>query len=381
MLRYAPLVFKQVVRHRTRTMLTVGGVGVAMFLFCIVQALHAGVERATRLTSEDTMLVVYRENRYCPFASRLPQWYEDRIARLPGVREVVPMRIVVNNCRVGLDVVTFRGLPAEKMPQVARGFSFVEGSLASWESRSDAAILGEALARRRGFRAGQSFDAAGITVYIAAIVRSSEPQEQNVAWVHLDFLQRSSSRIQDGIVTQFNVRVDDPARLAEVARAIDEQFRHDAEPTQTRPEKAFVAQAAADIVQIVGFTQWLGWGALAAVLALVGNAVVLSVQDRIKEHAIMQTLGFRGGAIGALIVAEGVLLGLMGGGLGAAAAMAVLRFWHFNLSVEGVTVAPSTDAGVVMVGLFAAAALGVLAGLVPAWRASRREIAACFRAV
>jgi putative ABC transport system permease protein len=381
MLRFAPLIYKQVVRHPTRSFLTIGGVAIAMFLFCIVQAMHSGVQRATQLTSQDTTLVVYRENRYCPFASRLPQWYEDRIAKVPGVREVVPMRIVVNNCRVGLDVVTFRGVQADKMPSVARNFTFLEGSIAAWERRGDAAILGETLARRRGFKAGDSFDAAGLTVNIAAIVRSSEPQDQNVAYVHLDFLQRSASTIQDGIVTQFNVRVDDPERLEQIAAQIDDLFRSDPEPTQTRPEKAFVARAAADIIEIVNFTQWLGWGALAAVLALVGNAVVLSVQDRIKEHAIMQTLGFRSSAIATLIVGEGVLMGLIGGIIGTVSAMSILRFWRLNMSVEGVNIQASTDPGVVFFGLFLAVTLGIIAGLIPAWRASRREIAACFRAI
>lgn len=381
MLRFLPLVGKQITRHPARALLTIGGVGVAMFLFCIVQALHAGVERATRLSSNDTTLIVYRENRYCPFASRLPQWYEDRIAKVPGVREVVPMRIVVNNCRVGLDVVTFRGVPRDRMAGVAHPFTFIEGSIEQWERRGDAAILGESLARRRGFRAGQSFDAAGLTVYIAGIFRSSEPQDQNVAYVHLDFLQRSASRVQDGIVTQFNVRVEDSKQLEAVAAAIDDLFRADPEPTQTRPEKAFVARAAADIIQIVGFTQWLGWGALAAVLALVGNAMVLSVQDRIKDHAIMQTLGFRGRTIAGLIVTEGVALGVAGGLLGTLSALTVLRWWRLSLSVEGVNVQAATGAEVVVIGLVIAAALGVIAGLVPAIRASRREIAHCFRAV
>jgi ABC-type antimicrobial peptide transport system permease subunit len=42
---------------------------------------------------------------------------------------------------------------------------------------------------------------------------------------------------------------------------------------------------------------------------------------------------------------------------------------------------PSTDPGVILTGLFLAVALGIIAGLIPAWRASRREIAACFRAI
>src|SRR6188768_1122718 len=92
-LRYIPLVWKQVVRHRTRTLLTVGGVATAMFLFAAVQAMQAGVREATQTTAKDTTLVVYRQNRFCPATSRLPEYYGDRIAKVPGVVSVVPMKI------------------------------------------------------------------------------------------------------------------------------------------------------------------------------------------------------------------------------------------------------------------------------------------------
>jgi putative ABC transport system permease protein len=182
-------------------------------------------------------------------------------------------------------------------------------------------------------------------------------------------------------VTQFVVKVDDPSRLQQVARAIDEEFAHDSEPTSTSPEKAFVARAAGDVVRIVGFTRWLGWACLAAVLGLVANAIVLAVQDRVREHAVLQTLGYTGGLIAKLVVAEGLLLGLLGGGLGAAAAWAVVHFGRFTLSAEGLSVPMSARAGTVLAGLAVSAALGLLAGLVPAVRAGRREIAGCFRAV
>lgn len=379
--KYWPVVIRQVTRHRTRTGLTAAGVAVAMFLFCAVQALQRGVTDATTAAGRETTLVVYRENRFCPFTSRLPEFYRERIERTPGVRSVVPMRIVVNNCRASLDVVTFRGVPPEDFAQAASKFRYVAGSFDEWLRRSDAALVGETLALRRGARVGDTLDAAGITVYVAGIIRSDEHQDQNVGYVHLPFLQRTVDRRGDGIVTQFNVKVDDPAKLEEVARAIDEQFRADPEPTATQPETAFVARVAGDAVALVRFTRYLGWASLAAVLALVGNAIVLSVQDRIKEHAILQTLGFGSFLIARLIVAEGLVLSLAGGAIGAAAAWAVLAWGRFTLSMDGVSLGVATDAWSAVIGLAASAGLGIVAGLVPAWQASRREIAACFRAV
>jgi putative ABC transport system permease protein len=379
--RFIPLVMKQIWRNRTRSLLTVLGVGTAMFLFCVVEGMQRGVAAATETSSADNTLVVYRENRFCPFSSNLPEFYESRIAAIDGVKSVIPMRIVVNNCRASLDVITYRGVPEKGLEQLGGKWEYVAGSAAEWGSRSDAAIVGEHLARRRGFGVGDSFDAAGITVYVAGIVRSEEAQDQNVAYVHLDFLQRASKKSNEGIVTQFNVKVDDPARLEEVAEAIDMEFQADPEPTSTRSEKAFVARAASDVVELVGYSRWLGWGCLAAVAALVGNAIVLSVQERIRDHAVMRTLGYTGGLIGVLVVAEGVVLGLIGGAIGGAGALATMRVGRFSLSVEGLSMNVTAGWETLVYGLVGAGVIGVVAGFVPAVRAARTEIAACFRVV
>ncbi len=383
--KFMPVVVKQLWRHRVRSVLTLSGVAIAMFLFIAVQTLQEGVRQSTQAAAGDTTLVVYRENRFCPAASRLPQFYVGRIEKIPGVVSAVPVKIVVNNCRASLDVVTFRGVPREDLAGPngwASKWQIIAGSVAEWEKRSDSALVGETLAAKRGFKVGQSFDASGITVTVAGIIRSSEPQDQNVAYVHLDFLQQAAGKGGGlGSVTQFTVRVDDPAKMEQVAEAIDAEFRAEADPTMTSPEKAFVAQAGADIVEIVKFTQWLGWGCLAAVLALVANAIVLSVQDRIKEHAVLQTLGFRSGLIARLIVSEGMLIGLLGGALGTGIALAVVHFGNFSLSQEGLSIGVSASWSVLAWGLVISAGVGIVAGLVPAWRAGRREIASCFRAV
>jgi putative ABC transport system permease protein len=381
-LKFIPLVWKQVLRNRTRTLLTLAGVATALFLFTAVEAMQAGVRDATQTTAKDTTLVVYRQNRFCPATSRLPEYYGDRIAKISHVVSVVPMKIVVNNCRTSLDVVIFRGVPEDRFVEhYVKDLKLLDGSIDQWKSRSDAALLGETLAKRRGLKVGERFDAAGVTVFVAGIVHSDEAQDQNVGYVHLSFLQRATGDRKLGIVTQFNVKVDDPRQLDSVAKAIDADFARDPEPTQTSAEKAFVARAAADVVHLVAFTQYLGWGCLAAVLALVGNAIVLSVQDRIKQLAVLQTLGYRGSLIARLIVTEGLMLGLIGGIIGMALALTAVHFGNVSISTDGLSMHMTAGINVVIIGLLTSASLGVVAGLVPAIQASRREITTCFRAV
>jgi len=379
--QYIPLVVKQVIRHRVRTGLTVSGIAIAMFLFTTIQAMQRGVTAATKETAADTTLVVYRKDRFCPLTSMLPQDYRSRLERIEGVVSVMPIKVVVSNCRTSLDVVTFRGVPKDEFI-ADRGdtIEVVSGSLDDWRRRSDAALIGETLANRRGLEPGMMFDASGITTYIAGVIRSDNPQDQNVAYAELDFVQQAA-RSGLGVVTQFNIRVADPADLESVAEQIDDMFATAQEPTATLTEKAFVGRIADDVIELVSFARWLGLGCLAAMLALIANAIVLSVQGRIAEHALLQTLGYPSRLIAALIVAEGVLLALIGGGLGAAAAVAVARVGSFALSVEGQSIPITAGAGLLAGGILVCVALGVVAGLAPAVRASRRQIAECFRAV
>lgn len=379
--RCVPYVLKQVTRHRVRSVLTVAGVAIAMFLFTAVQAMNRGVTETTQASARETNLVVYREDRFCPATSQLPQDYQSRIERVEGVTSVVPIKVVVSNCRTSLDVVTFRGVPKDDfLASRSGGVEMVSGSIEDWKSRTDAALIGETLATRRGLRPGMRFDAAGITAYVAGVFRSDDPQDQNVAYTALEFVQLAG-RDQLGIVTQFNVRVADPSLLEPVAESIDAIFENAQEPTATFTEKAFIGRVADDIIELVAFARWLGLGCLAAVLALVANAIVLSVQSRVSEHAVLQTLGFSGTLIALLIVAEGVVLALIGGAIGAAAAIGVATGGSFALSVEGTTIPIVADAPLLLAGLGVCGLIGVLAGLVPAWQAGNREIAHAFRAV
>jgi putative ABC transport system permease protein len=363
----------QLVRHRVRSLLTILGVASGMFLFTAVETLQRSLAKATEAGAADTMLVVYRQNRFCPSASRLPEHYADEIRRIDGVREVIPVKIVVNNCGASLDVITFRGVPDDLLPKFAPEIRIIEGSMQGWRQRDDGALLGEVFAQRRGLKTGDRFDAAGVTVSVAGILSSPFPQDNNVAYVKLPFLQQAS-KSGLGVVTQFNVRVNKAGDLDRVAKAIDELFRSAQEPTDTRPEKAFFAETASGLIELIAFTRWLGVGAVIAVTTLVANALLLIVRGRVKENAVLRTLGYPGRAIGCLVVSEGGMLGLMGGIAGVGLATAFLRWQSYTMGNEGQTLAIQPDARVVAGGILAALVLGILASLWPAWQAMTQPI-------
>ncbi|MFP4281995.1 MAG: ABC transporter permease [Opitutales bacterium] len=372
------LAAKQALRHRIRSVLTIVGVGVGMFLYSSVATMQTALAEATELTAADTTLVVYRENRFCPSTSRLPEHYLSQIRRLEGVAEAIPVQVAVNNCGASLDVIAFRGVPANNLERYNPDLEVVAGSLEAWEGRGDGALVGEHFAARRNLEAGDTFEAVGVRVVVSGIIRSPHPQDNNVAYVHLPFLQQAS-RVGLGTVTQFNVRVRNASFLEPVAAQIDALFAADAAPTVTRPEKAFFAQTAQDMIEMIGFTRWLALGAVLGVLGLVANALLLAARSRLKEGAILQTIGYPRRAIGLLVVFEGGLLGLVGGALGSLGAAAFLGWRRFTFGNEGLTLALSPSLGVTLTGIAVALLVALLASAWPAYEAARRPIVQSLR--
>ena len=367
------LALKNIFRYRLRSSLTMAGVATGMFLFTTVETMQQSLARVTRSEADDTTLIVYRENRFCPSTSRLPEYYLSSIEKIEGVRRVIPIQIAVNNCGASLDVITFRGVPPENLLKYNPDLEVVDGSFKNWTSRSDAALVGQTFAQRRNLQTGDQFEAVGVNVYVAGIIKSNEAQDNNVAYVHLPFLQQAS-KVGLGTVTQFNVKVESAELLDAVATEIDTTFRSDSQPTVTRPEKAFFAETAKQMIELIGFTRWLGLGAVAAVLGLVANAVLLIVRGRIKETAVLQTLGFSRLRIACLITCEGLLLGLLGGAVGVVSAILFLHWQSFTLGNEGLTLAITPSITVLFNGLLVALILGFTASLYPAWRASRQPL-------
>ncbi len=380
MLRFLPYILKNLWRHRTRTALTVSGSAVALFVFCFVGAVQRGLDDLTRDRQAERILIVFQANRFCPSTSRLPEDYARQIARLPGVQDVVPIQVFMNNCRASLDLVVFNGMPPEKL-RAARDLRLVSGDWGDFERERRAALVGQGVARRRGLHVGQEFAIGEVRVKVAGIFAAANPGEEHFLYTHLFFLQQTPGLRAAGTVTQLEVRLADGADTDAVARAIDERFRGGPVQTDTRPKGVFQHNAVADLAELIGFARYLGYACVGLVLALVATTTVMAVQDRIREHAVLQTVGFTGARVFGLVVTESLLVSAAGGLLGVGTALAGLAWSGLAVGTEGVTIAFVPSWSLALTGATVAVGVGVLAGAVPAWQAARAEIVSSLRAV
>ena len=371
-------VLKTLWRHHTGTLLTVTGAAVAMFVFCFVGSVQEGLQRLTTGADADRSLIVFQENRFCPTSSRLPEDYSRKILEVRGVRDVMPIQVWTNNCRASLDIVVFNGAAPDQI-QATRPIKLVQGSWTAFGARRDAAIVGRNVAQRRELNVGDQFSIGDLSVNVAGVFRSTVPSEENLIYTSLEFLQYTRGLDAVGLVTQHEVLLTDDADPDLVASEIDEILRAGPVATTTRRKGAFQASTLSDLVDLIGFAHWLGYACVGLVLSLVATTTVMSVQDRIKEYAVLQTIGVRPMRAMRLVLAESTILCGIGGVAGTGLALGILSVEGFAIGAEGATIAFRPSWWLAVSGTVVSLAVGVIAGLAPAIQAANVPIVDALR--
>jgi putative ABC transport system permease protein len=162
-----------------------------------------------------------------------------------------------------------------------------------------------------------------------------------------------------------------------LTREIDAMFENSPAPTKTESEKAFQ----------MGFVQMLGnvkllINAIATIIVFVifliaANTMAMAARERVTEIAVLRTLGFRPPAILAMVLAESLLIALIGGGLGILlflVAEPALKAGLMKSPMSGFAASFGVFPEVLAMGLFITVAVGVVAGVVPALQSARRPI-------
>ena len=374
--RLLTYVRRTIVRARLRSLLTVLGTALAIALFAFVRMLEGGVERMAE-QADQPVLVVFETSRFCPLTSLLPDRYGDEIASMDEVESVLPTLLFINSCRANLDLVTLHGVLPERV-EAMHHFRVVEGSEEAWKGKPDGALVGKRIAERRGLHVGDRLRVGNVDLSVDGIMSSGAAGLDNVVFMQKDQLQLA--RKQQGIATQFFVRVKDGVDPAVVARKIDERFASDERQTDTKTMQAFVQGAVEEIAEVVDFARAIGYLAVLVVVLILGNTVYISAQTRKAELGVMETIGATRATLAGLITIEGVLLSIAGGVLGVGAVMLWLSLSPLTLGVEGWGIDILPDASLALLSLGVAAGVGVIAAIGPALETLRRPLALAVKA-
>jgi putative ABC transport system permease protein len=175
-----------------------------------------------------------------------------------------------------------------------------------------------------------------------------------------------------GTVGWYVTRVTDANQADRVAKAIDALSVNSDHETRTQTEQAATAswmKQLADIGLIVGSIMGAVFFTL---LLLSGNTMMQAVRERTGELAVLKTIGFSNGSVLAMVLAESLLLLLIGGVIGLALASLVIPV--VSAGSGGMLNLPVVGLDSWVLGIALMVLIGLLVGALPASSAMRLKI-------
>jgi putative ABC transport system permease protein len=374
---FLKLVFLNAFRARLRAGLTVLGIVIAVVAFGLLQTvvnawyMTADAASPTRLVTRNAISLVFP----------LPQYYRERIRSLDGVRGVA-----VSNWFGGIYLDERNFFPqfavqlADFMPMYPE-FVFDPREYQDLLRDRSGVAVGRELARQYGFKVGDRLPLRG-TIYpgnweftIRAIYDGrDEGTVTRQAYFHWELvterLKPRFPRLAERIGA-FIVDVDSADRTAEVSAAIDREFANSLAETLTETEKAFQLSFVAMLESILLIIRGVAYVVIVIILAVAANTMAMTARERLSEYATLKALGFGPPFIARLILAESLVVALIGGALGLLLTPLVARVVHGAVpQFARFEVLPETYAQQAL----AIVAVGVLAALVPMLRSARVRI-------
>ncbi len=377
---YLKLVFKNIFRHKLRSLLTLTGLVVAILAFglmqSVVNAWYAGSEMASaqRLIARNATSLVFP----------LPIYYRDRIRSIEGVTAVS-----ISNWFGGIykdmspaNFFAQFGVDHENFFDLYPEFRINPEELLAFKKDRRGAMVGRLLADQHGFKVGDVIPVKG-TIYPGNwefVVRGIyEPKDETTItrqmYFHWDYLNEQVKKMYPRRAEQvgvFVIQIADGSRAAEISQTVDREFRNSLAETLTETEKAFQLSFIAQTETIVVAIRIVSFVVIVIIFAVVANTMAMTARERLAEYATLKALGFGPGFVAALIVGESLMITTLGGALGILATYPAAAGFKAAMGsfFPVFKVAPET------VAMQAASALvvGLLAGLLPSIRAARVKI-------
>ncbi|MFT3761389.1 MAG: ABC transporter permease [Pseudoxanthomonas sp.] len=378
-MKYLSLVWAQLFRSKTRTLLTLLSVITAFMLFGMLDSVRVAFNSGGSVEGANRLVVASRLS----ITQSLPISLERQIQGVSGVKGVTygmwfggiyqDQKNFFPNFSVApnyFDVYTELQVPKDQ--------------LRKWQETRTGAIVGEGLAREFGWKIGDTiplqatiFPRSGSNdwpLQVAGIFRSKNREmagnEERQLMMNWKYFDEANDYIKNQ-VSWFTVTLDNPDHASRVAQAIDALSANSDHETKSQTESAFqqaFVKQFADIGMIV--TSIMG-AVFFTLLLLTGNTMAQAVRERIPELATLKTLGFKDGTVLALVLVESVLLVGLGGLLGLGLARLILP--GIASKAQGLLPAaiPLQTWGV---GLALIVLIGLVVGVLPALRAKRLKI-------
>ncbi len=374
------LVYKNLLRHKLRSLLTVFGIAVAVLAFgllrTVVTAWSFGVEAA----SVDRLVTRHAVSFIFP----LPYSYRNQILDLSGVSKVSYASWFQGIYKDQSFENFFPRLAVdpETILDVYPEYIVPQDQLETFKKQRNACVIGQKLADQHGFKIGDVIPVKGdiypgdweftvVGIYKGKDKTADETQ-MFFSWDYLNERNRQAGSFATDQVGWYIVQIKNPNEAALVSESIDALYLNSAAKTKTETEKAFQQSFVSLSGAIIASLEVVSYVIIGIILMVLANTIIMSARERIREYAVLRTLGFTSFHIVGLIAGESLFISMIGGAVGIVLTFPVCQGFgaQFPTFFPVFTVAPSTLALSVSFSII----VGVIASIFPAIRSTRMKI-------
>jgi putative ABC transport system permease protein len=262
-------------------------------------------------------------------------------------------------------------------------FRMSDGDVKAFWIQRNACIAGRKLVDKYKWKVGDTITLTGniypgewrfvlVGVYDGATKTTDETQFF-FRWDYLDEVVKKVLPYESGRVGWYVVQISKPGNAGTVSQAIDGLFKNSLAETLTETEKAFQMGFVAMTEAIVIAVRVVSFVVIGVILIVLANTMAMTARERLSEYATLKTLGFGPGFIVALIVGESMAMALLGGSLGLSLSIPVAK--AFSKEVGPLLPVFHVHWQTLALSLGVSTTIGLVAAVLPAWRAVRVRIA------
>jgi putative ABC transport system permease protein len=380
-MRYLPLLWAGLFRKKTRTILTLLSVCVAFLLFGFLHAVTVAFESGADSADAKRLLTTARYS----IIELLPMAHLRRIEQVPGVVGVAYAEWFGAKYQNESNAFPVFAVEPRRYLDMYPEFTIAPAQREAFVKTRTGAVAGTRLVQRFGWKLGQKVPisseihpkADGSMSWefeLVGILDADDPAVRgNTDVVLINGAYFDEARqANKGRTGWYIERIADSTQARAISAAIDALFMNSPDETKTQPEKEFALGFAKQIGDIGALVTRILAAVFFTILILTGNTMAQSIRERIPELAILKTIGFSDGQATMLVLAEAVVMLLLGSGLGMLAATSLLP--TMNGTTGGRFPLLSVHGSTWLLALGIAVALALVVGLPPALRAWRLKL-------
>jgi putative ABC transport system permease protein len=381
-MKYFHLIWSNLMRRKLRTALTLLSILVAFILFAYLSAIRQALVGGVEMAGANRLIVRQKVS----IIQLLPESYKARMERIPGVDLATHQTWFGGIYQDPKNFFMQNPVIPEEFLSIHPELILAPEQKKAWLETRTGAIVGRNTADRFHWKIGDKVPIMspiwGNRTWEFDIVGIFDGQKKGTDTTPLFFRYdyfdevRKTLPFGHGQVGWYTIRLKDPARAAEIAKRVDEEFANSDAETKTEPEGAFVQGFANQIGNIAFIVGTILVAVFFTILLVTGNTMAQAVRERTGELGVLKAIGFTNGQVLGLVLAEACLLTMLGGGLGLGIASMLIARGDPTGGMLPLFLFRTRD---LCLGAALTVVLGVATGIVPARQAMRLRVAEALR--